>query len=108
MSVEYLQNSPPQALQCLMSQRSLVIANDKSREERWLIPGGKTGTYIYLHLLVQAIVHDEAVCHAYPMGFHGMPRDIGIIAHIGVIEVGHLFLIMDLDDRINGRKACHD
>ena len=39
-------------------------------------------TYIYLHLLIQLIVHDEAVSHSYSVRLHRMSGDVGIIAHI--------------------------
>uniref|UniRef100_A0A3P8TV44 Uncharacterized protein n=1 Tax=Amphiprion percula TaxID=161767 RepID=A0A3P8TV44_AMPPE len=39
-------------------------------------------TYIYLHLSVEAIVEQQVVCHADPVGLHGMPLSIVIISNI--------------------------
>lgn len=111
MSVDVLRGSSPRALSSPMSRRSSVMVNDENRKERSIkCPEFvKKGTsYIYFHLLVQPIIHDEAVRHPYPMGFHGMPRDVGIVAHIGVVEVGHRFLVIVGRRRINGREPCHD
>jgi len=47
--------------------------------------------YVNLHLGVQAIVHDQAMRHAYAVGLHGMSCYIGIVADVGVVEVGDLF-----------------
>lgn len=32
--------------------------------------------------LVEAIVYNQAVCHAYAMRLHGVIRDVGIVAHV--------------------------
>jgi hypothetical protein len=45
------------------------------------------GTYIDFHLLVAAVVHNQAVGNPNSMGFHGMAGDVGVIAHIGIVEV---------------------
>ena len=50
-------------------------------------------TYIDLHLLVQAVVHDQAVSHSNPVWLHRMPRNIGIIAHVGIVKVGDSLLV---------------
>lgn len=50
-------------------------------------------TYIYFHLFIKSIVHHQAVGHSNAMRLHGVPSDIGIIAHIRVIEVGNALLI---------------
>lgn len=47
-------------------------------------------TYVYLELLVEAIVHNQAVGHAYAVRLHGMASDVGIVAHIRVVEVRDL------------------
>lgn len=31
--------------------------------------------------------------HAYAVRLHGMPRDVGIVAHVRVVEVGDLFVV---------------
>lgn len=43
----------------------------------------------HIHLLVEAVVHNEVMCHADTMGFHGMALAVVIIAHLGIVEVGH-------------------
>jgi hypothetical protein len=47
-------------------------------------------TYIDFHLLVEVVLHDETVRQANSMRLHGMASHVGIIANIGVIEVGDL------------------
>lgn len=49
-------------------------------------------TYIYLHLLVRPIVHDQAVGQPYAMRLHGMAGDICIVSDIRIIEVRDLLL----------------
>lgn len=39
-------------------------------------------TYIDLHFPVQSIVKEEVVCHANPVGFHGMSLAIVVVPHI--------------------------
>ena len=68
-------------------------------------------TYVNFHLLIQAIVHNQAVSHSNPVRFHGMPRNIGIIAHVRIVEVGNCLLVGATWCRelyINGGKRCHD
>lgn len=50
-------------------------------------------THVDLHFLVEAIVHDQAVGHTYAMRLHGVARDVGVVAHIGVVEVGDLLVV---------------
>ena len=64
-------------------------------------------TYINFHLFIEAIVHDQAVGHSYPMGLHGMPSDIGIVADVRIIEIGHCLLVGGGPGRVDGRKARH-
>jgi len=47
------------------------------------------GTYVYLHLFVAAIVHDQAVRNSDSVRFHGVAGDVCIIAHIGIVEVSN-------------------
>ena len=77
-------------------------------ELRHLVLGGRFGTlelvlelrldvssgnaYVDFHLFVQAIVHHQAVRHPDAMGLHRVPRDVGIVANIGVVEVGDLLV----------------
>jgi len=49
-------------------------------------------THVDLHLLVQAIVHDQAVGHSNAVWLHGMSRDIGVVSDIRVIEVSDFLL----------------
>lgn len=66
------------------------------------------GTYVYLHVLVEPVIHDQAVCHSYSVGFHGMSCNIGIVAHVGVVEVrGGLRAVAVQDRLIEGREGRH-
>jgi len=49
-------------------------------------------THINFHLLVDPIVHDQAMRQPNPMRFHGMPSDIRIVSNIRVVEVCHPLL----------------
>lgn len=64
-------------------------------------------TYVDFHLLIKTIIHDQTVGHAYPMGLHGVPGDIGIVAHIRIIEVSHSLLVVGGPGGVDRRKACH-
>jgi len=48
-------------------------------------------TYIYFHLLIQTVVHYQAVSDSYSVRFHGMPSDVCIIAHVRIVEVRDFF-----------------
>lgn len=66
-------------------------------------------THINLHLFVKAIVHNQAMRHSNSMGFHRMACNIGIVAHVGIVEVCNQFLIVTVQKRrIKGGKGCHD
>jgi hypothetical protein len=43
-----------------------------------------------LHLLINAVVHDQTVGETYSVRFHRMAGDIGEVANVGVVEVGDL------------------
>jgi hypothetical protein len=58
------------------------IRLDSTREGVVQLP-----THINLHLLVHAIVHDQAMRQPNSMRFHGMASDISIISNIRVVEV---------------------
>lgn len=47
-------------------------------------------THVDFHFLVKAIVHDQAMGHPYTVRLHGMSRHIGIVSHVGIVEVGDL------------------
>src|SRR5262245_39659274 len=74
--------------------------------------GGRRGrrggprAYVDFHLGVQAIVHDQAVGHAYSVGLHGMAGDVCIVAHVRVVEVCNLLgLRACAVEGIRGRRA---
>jgi hypothetical protein len=48
-------------------------------------------TYVDFHLGVETVVHDQTVRHPYTVRLHRVPRYVGIIANIGVVEVCDLF-----------------
>lgn len=54
--------------------------------------------YIDLEILVDIVVHHQAVCQSNPVGLHRMASNICIVANIRVIEVGNLLL--------GGGKLC--
>jgi hypothetical protein len=45
---------------------------------------------VYLHLLVHAVIHDQAMGETYSVRLHGMASDVGEVANIGIVEVGDL------------------
>jgi hypothetical protein len=49
-------------------------------------------TYINLHLLVDSIVHDQAMRQPNSMRLHGMSSNISIVSDVGVVEVCNPFL----------------
>uniref|UniRef100_A0A3B4T819 Uncharacterized protein n=1 Tax=Seriola dumerili TaxID=41447 RepID=A0A3B4T819_SERDU len=55
-------------------------------------------THIDLHFPVQSIIEEEVVCHADPVGFHGMALAIVIVSHITFKEKR---LQIILHDKIN-------
>lgn len=57
---------------------------DAGRGERaiWCKDDKVQATYIYLHLLVRPIVHDQAVGQPYAMRLHRMACDICIVSDI--------------------------
>ena len=46
--------------------------------------------YIDLHLVVEAIVHDETVAHANTVRLHRVSRSVMIVSNVLVIKVGDL------------------
>ena len=66
-------------------------------------------TYIYFHMLVQTIVHDQAVGHSNAVRFHGVAGNIGIIAHIRIVEIGSGFRAVSVQHRlVERRQRRHD
>lgn len=49
-------------------------------------------TDIDFEILVDVVVHDEAVCQSDPVWLHGMASHVRIIANVGIIKVGNLLL----------------
>lgn len=47
----------------------------------------RVSAYKDLHLFVQAVVHDEGVGHADPVGLHGMPWAVVVVANVRVEKV---------------------
>jgi hypothetical protein len=56
------------------------------------VEGLKLATYIDFHLLISAIIHDQAMRQSNTMGLHRMTSDISIIANIRIVEVSHPLL----------------
>lgn len=52
----------------------------------------KFGTYKKLHFLIKPIIHDQTVCHAYSMWFHGVSGLVGKIANIVIVDVSNVLL----------------
>ena len=61
-------------------------------------------TYINFHVLIETIIHDKAVRHSYTVRFHGVTSNIGIIAHIGIVEVGCRFGSIATQERLVKRR----
>lgn len=61
--------------------------------------------HVNLHFLVKTIVHHETVRHTYAMRLHGVARNVGIVTHVGVVEVGDLLVLgtkKGIGDRFRG------
>jgi hypothetical protein len=43
--------------------------------------------YVDLHFGVESIIHDQAMRHPYSVGLHRVTCNIGIVAHVGIVEV---------------------
>uniref|UniRef100_A0A4W6CGA1 Uncharacterized protein n=1 Tax=Lates calcarifer TaxID=8187 RepID=A0A4W6CGA1_LATCA len=56
-------------------------------------------TYIDLHFPVQSIVKEEVVCHANPVGFHGMSLAIVVVPHITLERKDSNFFLCSLRQR---------
>lgn len=57
-----------------------------------LLPQTFFQTYVDLHLVIQAVVHDETVAHTDTMWLHGVSRAIVVVANVLVVEVSDAFL----------------
>lgn len=65
-------------------------------------------THVNLHLLVQAIVHDQTVGHPYTMRLHRMTRNVGIVSHVRIIKVGNLAVAIIDPVGVNGvQRRCY-
>jgi pyoverdine/dityrosine biosynthesis protein Dit1 len=69
-----------------------------------------SASYIDFHLLVDTVVHDQAVRQAYAMRLHRMTGDICVVSNIGVVEVCDSFLARWSSQivGIDGCEAIHD
>ena len=45
---------------------------------------------IYFHLSVQAIVEQEIVSHANPVGLHRMPLSVVVVANISIVVIAYV------------------
>ena len=58
-----------------------------------LLSSGRFGP-IYLHVLIQSIIHDQRMCHTNSMWLHRMCRSIRVITNVTVVEIGNTLLIL--------------
>lgn len=58
-----------------------------------MVGASKGDTHVDFELLIETVVHDKGVSQANAMRLHRMPGDVGVVAHIGVVEVGDLGLV---------------
>jgi len=58
------------------------------------------------HVLISAIVHDQAVGQPDSVRLHGMASDVGVVSNIGVVEVCNPLLVVSALEvrRIEGRE----
>ena len=66
--------------------------------------------YVDFHLLVQTIVHDQAMSHSNAVWFHRMACDVGIVSNIRIIEVSDFPLAFGgaiCAQRIKGSERAH-
>uniref|UniRef100_A0A3Q3KYM2 Uncharacterized protein n=1 Tax=Mastacembelus armatus TaxID=205130 RepID=A0A3Q3KYM2_9TELE len=54
-----------------------------------LFTTGFVMTHIDLHFPVESIVQQEVVCHADPVGFHGMALSVVVVPHITLRRNNH-------------------
>lgn len=59
---------------CALSRSALFLSEKEYARDH----------YVYLHVLVESIIHDEGMTHSNPMWFHGMTRSISIISRESV------------------------
>lgn len=69
-------------------------------------------TYVDLHLLVDAIVHDQTVGQPNAMGLHGMAGNVGKVADVRVVEIGDLLRRRSsqgdaISIQVNRSCVCH-
>lgn len=53
----------------------------------WGKDDGCSGTYVDFHVLVEAVVHDQAMSHSNTMRLHWMACTIVVVTHIGYLMV---------------------
>ena len=70
-----------------LSHHNVVKGELPTRDKYWALL-----TYINLHLLVDTVVHDQAMRQPNSMRLHRMPSDIRIISDIRIVEVSDSLL----------------
>lgn len=67
-------------------------------------------TYVDLHFVINAIVHDQTMSQPDSVRLHGMSSHVGIVADIRVVEVGNSGLLEGAAERKGidgGSKGVH-
>jgi hypothetical protein len=82
-----------------------MVSQDARRSSR----SSKKPTYVNFHLLINSIVHDQAMRQPDSVRLHGMASNVGIVPHIRIIEVGNPLLGTGAIQRrrVNGRERGH-
>jgi hypothetical protein len=65
------------------------------------------GTYIDFHVLVKAVVHDQAMGHSNTMRFHWMACTIVVVTHIGYLLVSSVCMLDLQRGSYNRRNTPH-
>lgn len=66
----------------MLRDQDEYIKRLQAQDERQARQEESQGAYVDLHLLINAIVHDQTVCQAYAMRLHRMASDVGVISDI--------------------------
>lgn len=61
-------------------------------------------THVNLKKLVDVVVHYQTMRKPDAMGLHRMAGNVGIVTNVGVVEVGHLLLVI-VDDIVERLRA---
>lgn len=62
---------------------------------------GNSKSNIYFHLLIESVVHNQAMSHSDPVRLHWMTGNVSIIADIRVIKVGDFLVAIGSTIEIN-------